>query len=170
VTSSERHFVVALNPDASSSLPYLIRLPLGAGERLFKARDRWPRTAAVYCHPTESWPEDAEILEEIAVRSCVRRGKAIDLVLARSRENRSQFVLTTSRGREMILWQSARTTAKARPGVRVPTRRPTSLGCRAPRRGPDPLPERPDRLLRDPPSCRGVVLPLARSRPYVCPS
>ncbi|MDA8038612.1 MAG: ERCC4 domain-containing protein [Actinomycetota bacterium] len=121
--SSIRHFVVARNPDADSSLPYLIRLPLGAGEQLFKARDSWPRTSAVYCHPTDSWPEDAEILEEIAVRSCVRRGKAIDLVLARGRENRSQFVLATSRGREIILWQSSRTTAKARPGVRVPTRR-----------------------------------------------
>lgn len=90
---------------------------------LLKARDRWPRTAAVYCHRTEEWPDDAEVLEEVPVRSCARRGKAIDLVLARGRENRSQFVLTSSRGRELILWQSPRTTAKARPGVRVPTRR-----------------------------------------------
>jgi hypothetical protein len=116
-------FIVATNPDPDSRLPYLLRVPLGGGERLFKARDRWPRTAAVYCHPTEEWPENAEVLEEVPVRSCVRRGKAIDLVLARGRENRSQFVLTTSRGREMVLWQSARTTARARPGVRVPTRR-----------------------------------------------
>lgn len=116
-------FVVATNPDPDSRLPYLLRVPLVDGERLFKARDRWPRTAAVYCHPTEQWPEGAEILEEVQVRSCVRRGKAIDLVLERSRENRSQFIFTVSRGRDMVLWQSARTTALARPGVRVPKRR-----------------------------------------------
>lgn len=121
--SAAQLFVVARNPDPVSSLPYLVRLPVDEGERVFKARDSWPRTAAVYCHPAEVWPEDAEILEEVPVRSCVRRGKAIDLVLARGRENRSQFIFTTSRGREMVLWQSPRTTAKARPGVRVPTRR-----------------------------------------------
>lgn len=122
----DRSFVVAVNPDPDSKLPYLLRVPLGAGERLYKARDRWPRTAAVYCHPIEEWPDGAEVVEEVVVRSCVRRGKAIDLVLARGRENRSQFVLTTSKGRDMVLWQSPRTTARARPGVRVPTRRASS--------------------------------------------
>jgi ERCC4 domain-containing protein len=122
-TNPPRQFFVAVNPDADSKLPYLLRLPLGNAELLLKARDSWPRTAAVYCHRTEDWPDHPEILEAVPVRSCARRGKAIDLVLARARENRSQFVLTSFRGREMILWQSPRTTAKARPGVRVPTRR-----------------------------------------------
>ena len=57
------------------------------------------------------------------MRSCVRRGVAVDLVLDRGRENRSQFVFTTARGREMVFWQSARTSKQARPGVRVPTAR-----------------------------------------------
>lgn len=118
-----KRFVVAVNPDTASALAYLLRLPLGNGELLLKARDRWPRTGAVYCHRLDAWPEAAEILEEVPVRSCARKGKAIDLVLGRGRENRSQFVLTTKRGREMILWQSPRTTARARPGVRVPTLR-----------------------------------------------
>jgi ERCC4-type nuclease len=62
------------------------------------------------------------------VRSCVRRGVAIDLVLDRARENRSQIVFTRlSRGREGIFWQSARTTRKARPTYRVPTGRPAGL-------------------------------------------
>jgi ERCC4 domain len=121
-------FVVAYNPDPDSRLPYLIRLPIGAGERILKTRDRWPRTAAVYCHPAESWPDEVEIIEEVPVRSCVRRGKAIDLVLARGRESRSQFILTSSKGREIILWQSPRTTKRARPGVRVPTRRASTHG------------------------------------------
>jgi hypothetical protein len=39
----EQTFVVARNPDADSSLPYLIRLPIGDG-LVLKAREPWPRT------------------------------------------------------------------------------------------------------------------------------
>jgi hypothetical protein len=53
----------------------------------------------------------------------VRRGAAIDLVLDRGRENRSQIVFTTGRGREMVFWQSPRTRKQARPQVRLPTAR-----------------------------------------------
>jgi hypothetical protein len=91
---------------------------------VLKAKDSWPRTAKVYCHPADAWPEEAEIVEDVAVRSCVRRGVAIDLVLDRARENRSQLVFTTLKGgRPGIFWQTARTTRKTRPGLRVPTRR-----------------------------------------------
>lgn len=39
------------------------------------------------------------------MRSCVRRGVAIDLVLDRYREKRSQFVVTVLKGgREGIFW------------------------------------------------------------------
>jgi hypothetical protein len=117
-------FVVARNPDPDSTLPYLIRLPLPDGALVLKTADTWPRTAKVYCHRADDWPEDAEILEQVPVRACRRRGVAIDLVLERGRENRSQLVFTHIRGdREAIFWQSPRTTAKARPGIRVPTRR-----------------------------------------------
>jgi ERCC4-type nuclease len=62
------------------------------------------------------------------VRSCQRRGVAIDLVLDRPRENRSQLVFTRIQGgREGIFWQSARTTRQARPGIRVPRRRAATL-------------------------------------------
>ncbi len=37
----------------------------------------------------ERWPDDPEIIERIPIRSCQRRGVAIDLVLDRPRENRS---------------------------------------------------------------------------------
>jgi hypothetical protein len=124
----ERRFLVARNPDADSSLPYLIRLPLGGDGLVLKARETWPRTAKVYCHRSDSWPEDAEIVDSAPVRSCVRRGVAIDLVLGRARENRSQIVFTRMKGgREGIFWQSARTTKQARPGVRIPGRRASSL-------------------------------------------
>jgi hypothetical protein len=122
-------FEVATNPDPDSTLPFLIRLPLPDGELVLKARDSWPRTAKVYCHRAhDGWPADAEIVEQAPIRSCQRRGVAIDLVLDRPRENRSQLVFTRIQGgREGIFWQSARTTRQARPGIRVPRRRAAQL-------------------------------------------
>jgi hypothetical protein len=116
-------FVVARNPDESSSLPFLIRLPLGPNGVALKVRETWPRTNKVYCHRADDWPDDLEVIERVAVRSCVRRGAAVDLVLDRAREHRSQFVFTRGRGREMIFWQSARTAKQARPAVSLPTAR-----------------------------------------------
>lgn len=116
-------FRIARNPDTDSTLPYVLWVPLGSNPLVLKAKDTWPRTAKVYCHRGE-WPDDAEIVEEVPVRSCTRRGVAIDLVLDRYRENRSQFVVTTLKGgREGIFWQTAKTTRKTRPGMRLPTRR-----------------------------------------------
>lgn len=57
------------------------------------------------------------------MRSCVRRGAAIDLVLDRKREHRSQFVFAHARGREVIFWQSARTAKQARPAISLPSAR-----------------------------------------------
>jgi hypothetical protein len=112
--------LIARNPDADSTLPYLVRVPLGPRGIVVKARQAWPRESKVYCHRASEWPIDAEILERLPVRSCSRRGPAIDLVLERGRENRSQLVITQARGREMIFWQSPRTAKQARPAVRVP--------------------------------------------------
>ena len=114
-------FLVARNPDGDSKLPYLLRIPLGEQGVILKARDSWPRTAKVYCHRVEAWPDEVEVIERVPTRSCVRRGASIDLVLDRSRENRSQLVITTIRGgRQAIFWQTARTVKQARPAVRVP--------------------------------------------------
>lgn len=121
-------FVIARNPDGDSTLPYLLMLPLPDRSIVLKARETWPRTAKVYCHRVEEWPAEAEIIERLPVRSCVRRGAAIDLVLERGRENRSQFVLTNVRGgREAVFWQSARTTKQARPRIATPTARASGL-------------------------------------------
>lgn len=119
----DRSFRIARNPDPDSTLPYLLSVPLGREPLVLKAKDTWPRTAKVYCHRAE-WPDDAEVIEEVAVRACSRRGVAVDLVLDRHRENRSQFVITSlPGGREGIFWQTASTTRKTRPGMRLPTRR-----------------------------------------------
>lgn len=120
---TEMDFVIARNPDESSSLPFLVRLPLGRDGIALKVRETWPRTSKVYCHRADDWPDDAEVVERVPVRSCVRRGAAIDLVLDRAREHRSQFVFTKARGRDVIFWQSARTAKQARPAVTVPTAR-----------------------------------------------
>ena len=112
------------NPDPDSSLPYLLRVPLGEG-LLFRTSGTWPRTKALYCHPVPiaEWPAEPELVETIELRACQRRGAAVDVVASRSRENRSQIVYTSARGRQMVFWQSARTRKQARPGVRTPTAR-----------------------------------------------
>ncbi len=121
-------FVIARNPEEGSTLPYLLRIPLGAAGVVLKSRETWPRTSKVYCHRAIEWPADADVIERVPVRACVRRGAAIDLVLDRGRENRSQFVLTRIRGgREAVFWQTARTAKQARPNVAVPGARASGL-------------------------------------------
>jgi hypothetical protein len=115
--------LIALNPEEDSSLPYLVRIPLGMDGIVLKTKDTWPRTSKLYCHRASSWPDDAEIVVRLPVRPARARGAAIDLVVDRARENRSQFVITRARGREMIFWQSPKTTKQARPGIHIPTAR-----------------------------------------------
>lgn len=120
----EQRFLVARNPDPDSRLPYLLRLPIDGG-LVLKARETWPTAARVFCQQVdEPWPNDAEVVDDLTVRSCRRRGIAIDLVLDRGRMNRSQFIFTRLKGgRPAIFWQTAKAAKGARPGVRVPSRR-----------------------------------------------
>jgi len=127
VEGSPALFSVARNPDAASSLPFLLRLPIEGGVVL-KAKQPWPTSTRVYCHREEKpWPLDPELVEEVPVRHCARRGSAIDLVLDRPTRVRSQFVFTEIRGRVAIFWQTAKAARSARPGVRVPARRAAGL-------------------------------------------
>ena len=116
--------LIAVNPDPDSRLPYLVRLPLGGG-LVFRTSGTWPRTKALFCYPlgVDDWPAEPDIVERISIRSCRRRGAAIDLVLDRGRENRSQLVYTKARGRDVVFWQSPRTVKQARPNVSTPTAR-----------------------------------------------
>jgi len=117
--------VIALNPDEDSRLPYLLRVPQPGGDLLFRTSGTWPRVKALYCYPVslDEWPADAVIVERLPLRSCRRRGAAIDVIVQRSRENRSQLVFTTARGRDAVFWQSPRTRKQARPNVRTPIAR-----------------------------------------------
>lgn len=124
---SAARFIVARNPDPASSLPFLLCLPVEGG-LVLKAREAWPTSSRVYCHPAGTeLPPDAEVLEDVPVRVCRRRGSAIDLVLDRGRNNRAQFVFTEIRSRPAIFWQTAKVVRAARPGVRVPSRRASGL-------------------------------------------
>ncbi|NLE79305.1 MAG: hypothetical protein GX610_06915 [Rhodococcus sp.] len=120
--------LIARNPVEGSSLPFLVKIPLDGG-LVFRTSGTWPRTKALFCYPVPAgdWPADPEIVEQVGLRSCVRRGAAIDLVVDRGRESRSQIVFTKARGRDMVFWQSPRTRKQARPQVRTPTARAAGL-------------------------------------------
>jgi hypothetical protein len=121
-------FLIARNPEEDSKLPYLLHLPIEGG-LVLKARDTWPRSARIYCHPfEEGWPDDADILEEARVSSIRRRGPVIDLVLDRPRLARSQFVFTETRGRPAIFWQTQKAAKAANPGARIPRARAIPSG------------------------------------------
>jgi len=117
--------LIAVNPDEDSRLPYLLRVPQPGVDLLFRTSGTWPRVKALYCYPVglEEWPTDPVIIERLPLRSCQRRGAAIDVIVQRARENRSQLVFTTARGRDAVFWQSPRTRKQARPNVRTPTAR-----------------------------------------------
>ena len=125
--AADATFEVTANPTAGSRLPWLLRLPIDGG-LVLAAKEPWPTTGRVYCHRYDGdWPADAEV-SELPVRLCRRRGAAIDLVLDRAKQSRSQFVFTRARGRELILWQTPATTRAARPGQRIPRARPEGFG------------------------------------------
>jgi ERCC4 domain-containing protein/Lsr2 protein len=123
-----RELLIAANPDPDSTLGYLLLVPLGDGIVL-RTSGTWPRTKALYCYPVpmEEWPATPDIVERVPLRSCTRRGAAIDIVATRARENRSQLVFTTARGRDAVFWQSPRTRKQARPQVSLPTARAAAI-------------------------------------------
>ena len=128
-TGRVTELLIAHYPDSDSRLAYLMRIPLGDGIVL-RTSGTWPRTKALYCYPVPAaeWPVVPDIVERVPLRSCVRRGAAIDIIADRSRENRSQLVFTTARGREAVFWQSPRTRKQARPSITLPTAKAAGVG------------------------------------------
>lgn len=120
--SAVRAFLVAKNPNQHSNLPFLLCLPLRDGPLWLKAKADWPRDARVFCQRLETAPRRVDVLERVDVELCVQRGVAIDLVLRRSVNRRSQFIFTTSDGAR-VFWQTQKTASESRPGLRVPTAR-----------------------------------------------
>lgn len=120
----EKEFIVAKNPDEDSKLPYVLKIPFGGKEILLKTSDTWPRTSRLYCHPIPEWSDEFEIIQRIQIKSINKRGIAIDLILDRFRENRSQIIFTNLKNqREVVFWQTAKTVKNTKPGIRIPTLR-----------------------------------------------
>ena len=116
---SRAAFRIARNPEEGTKLPYPLQLPIDEG-LVLKARDTWPRSSRIYCHPyADRWPGDADVIEETPVTLCRRRGAAIDLVLDRPRLARSEFVFTEVRGRPAIFWQTQKTARAANAAIVV---------------------------------------------------
>ena len=88
--------LIAVNPDDESRLRLLLRVPLAGGDLLFRTSGTWPREKALFAYPVglDEWPDDPVIVERVPLRSCHRRGAAIDVIADRSRHNRSQLVFT----------------------------------------------------------------------------
>lgn len=122
-------FIVAHNPDPRSRLPYVVCLPLGTGSLWLKAAADWPRTARVYCHPLEIPPQidQLQILQRTTATVCARRGSAIDLVLSRGINKRSQFVFVAQGARTLIFWQTPKTARATKLGMRIPTGRASDV-------------------------------------------
>nr|WP_253847406.1 hypothetical protein [Mycobacterium gordonae] len=76
-----------------------------------------------YPVPLDEWPADPVIVERVPLRSCRRRGAAIDLTFERSRRNRSQLVFTHGRGRDMVFWAVTAHPQAGTPELRTPTAR-----------------------------------------------
>jgi hypothetical protein len=83
---------------------------------VLKARETWPLASRVFCaQDAKGWDHAAGLLEDVPVLLCRRRGGAIDLVLERPSQSRSQFVFTEARGRPAIWWQTQKTAQAASP-------------------------------------------------------
>ena len=72
----ERTFLVARNPDPGSSLPYLIRVPLGREGLVLKARETWPRVQVRYPSVPIVFCETRALAEEWTYRFLVASAQA----------------------------------------------------------------------------------------------
>jgi hypothetical protein len=124
-SSNADALLIGRNPDPDSSLPTLLQLPVAGGEPIVLAtRDSWPGPKDMFCYELDAWPPDAEVVEEVPVQACWRRGRAVHLVLRRRQRRRSMFVWTRDKqGRRLIFWRTEHTMRAARPGIRVPRAR-----------------------------------------------
>ncbi len=122
--ASDATFWIGRRSATTSRLPYVVRLLVSGEGRIFLAvRDTWPRGTDVFCHQLPSWPDDAEIIEEVPIEACWRVGAAVHLVLRRPRQRRSLFVWTRKGERTLVFWRSEASMRRARPGIRVPLAR-----------------------------------------------
>ena len=103
------HFAVARNTDRAARAPLLIRIPAPRGALVVESTRSWPdreRDSREMCFEASVWPDNPELIESVPVRFCRQRGSAIDLVLDRETDSRSQFVFAKDR-LGVVVWQAA---------------------------------------------------------------
>lgn len=103
------HFSVARNPNRGARAPLLIRIPAPRGALVLESTRSWPdreRDSRELCFDTGVWPDNPELIESVPVRFCRQRGSAIDLVLDRETDSRSQFVFGKDQ-EGVVVWQAA---------------------------------------------------------------
>jgi hypothetical protein len=124
MAASDATFWIGRRSAASSRFPYVLRLLVSGEGRIFLAvRETWPRGTDVFCHQLPSWPDDADVIDEVPIEACWRVGAAVHLVLRRARQRRSLFVWTRKGERTLVFWRSEASMRRARPGIRVPLAR-----------------------------------------------
>ncbi|MHB8631985.1 MAG: ERCC4 domain-containing protein [Candidatus Limnocylindria bacterium] len=117
-------FRIGRIPGTATRLPYILRLPVSGEGRIFLAtRETWPRGTDLFCYQIPSWPDEADVIQEVPVEACWRVGAAVHLVLRRRTNRRSLFVWTKKGERTLVFWRSEATMGHARPGIRVPLAR-----------------------------------------------
>ncbi|HVR89357.1 MAG TPA: ERCC4 domain-containing protein [Candidatus Limnocylindria bacterium] len=120
----EPRFWIGRFPGAGTRLPYVLRLPVSGEGRIFlAARETWPRGTDVFCYQLPSWPDEADVIDEVPIEACWRVGAAVHLVLRRRANRRSLFVWTKKGERTLVFWRSDASMRRARPGIRVPLAR-----------------------------------------------
>lgn len=117
---------------AESGGAYVLRVPLPSGDDLVLGTDvAWPDGGPAVCRRAV-WPDDAAVVEEIAVVEVRRHGPSLDLVLDRHRRGWCQLTVgpdtVDDRGSyvgdtEVLWWQDAAAIAVAPPRQRLATAR-----------------------------------------------
>ena len=92
----------------------------------------WPDDGPTACAPLAAWPEDAEVVDEVAVRGVLRNGPSLDVTLDRHARGWCQLTVGPSevdeRGSftsddQVVWWQDAAAIAVAPPRQRIATAR-----------------------------------------------
>jgi hypothetical protein len=112
---------------------HALRVPVDGGSLLFTTDADWPRERRLRCDPLAAWPDDAEVVDEVAVVEAARRGPSLDLVLDRGARHRCRFVVgpdeLDDRGSrvdgasDVVWWQTGASSRTTPPRQRVPTAR-----------------------------------------------
>lgn len=125
-------FVVVRRDDGDGEFRYAVRVPAPSRPLAFAVAAPWPDGRRLRCHPLDTWPGQAEVVDRCRTVSTVRRGPCLDVVLDRGSTNRCQFLLSpvelddagsSASDQQAVFWQTAASAPTVAPRQRVPTAR-----------------------------------------------